>query len=287
MTQMKQSCFVIMPFSKTENHDEDYWTNHYEKFLKPIIEMSGLYEVHRSKALSGDILKQIITDLVVSKLVVADLTDANPNVYWELGVRQSFKHGTITIAEAEKTKLPFDLGGKGTLFYYPQNHIKQSQFLIDFQTAIRQVHESGCYDSEVLETIAGRGTFFQVIQKEEAIRRVQGLIDENNENKNLLDMMLETIGTEEKAPLGYFSFQHCSLEHLLTQRYLEDSQIYSDARNLYFVILATNSMISKHKDDWNKLRSILDSLGLTALESKLIQFDSKLKALQTNLEKIR
>ena len=209
-----------MPFSQTENHDEDYWTNHYEKFLKPTIEQSGLYEVHRSKALTGDILKEIITDLVVSKLVVADLTDANPNVYWELGVRQSFKHGTITIAEAEKTKLPFDLGGKGTLFYHPQNHIKHSQFLTDFQIAIRQIHESYNPDSQVLETIAGRGTFFQVIQRDEAIRRVQGLIDEINEDKNLLDMMLETIGTEQKAPLGYFSFQHCSLEHLLTQRFL-------------------------------------------------------------------
>lgn len=284
---MKQSCFVIMPFSKTENHDEDYWTNHYEKFIKPIIELSGLYEVHRSKAISGDILKQIITDLVVSKLVVADLTDANPNVYWELGVRQSFKHGTITIAEAEKTELPFDLGGKGTLFYYPQNHIKNNQFLTDFQTALRQVYESGTPDSQVLDTIAGRGTFFQVIQRDEAIRRVQGLIDEINEDKNLLDMMLETIGTEQKAPLGYFSFQHCSLENLLTQRYLEDSQIYTDARNLYFVILATNSMISKHKDDWNKLKSILDSSGLRQLESKLIAFNLRLEIFLKNLEQIR
>jgi hypothetical protein len=276
-----------MPFSKTENHDEDYWTDHYEKFLKPTIELSGLYEVHRSKALSGDILKQIITDLVVSKLVVADLTDANPNVYWELGVRQSFKHGTITIAEAEKTELPFDVGGKGTLFYYPNSHIKQSQFLIDFQTAIRQIHDSSCVDSQVLETIAGRGTFFQVIQKDEAIRRVQGLIDEVNEDKNLLDMMLETIDTEQKAPLGYFSFQYCSLEHLLTQRYLEDLSLYTDARNLYFVILATNSMISKHKDDWNKLKTILDITGLKELESRLVSFKGKLDALLDNLEEIR
>jgi len=276
-----------MPFSQTQNHTEDYWTDHYERFLKPTIEQSGLYEVHRSKALSGDILKQIITDLVASKLVVADLTDANPNVYWELGVRQSFKHGTITIAEAVKTKLPFDIGGKGTLFYYPQDHIKQCQFLTDFQTAMRQIYDNETPDSQVLDTIAGRGTFFQVIQRDEAIRRVQGLIDEINENKNLLDMMLETIGTEQKAPLGYFSFQHCSLEHLLTQRYLEDSQIYTNARNLYFVILATNSMISKHKDDWNKLKSILDVSGLRQLESKLVAFNSNLEIFIKNLEQIR
>jgi len=36
------------------------------------------------------------------------LTDYNPNVFWELGVRQSFKHNTITIAE-EGVILPFDV----------------------------------------------------------------------------------------------------------------------------------------------------------------------------------
>ena len=98
-----------MPFSKTTNeHTEDYWTNHFNKVLKPLIEEDTTVEAHRSTPMRGDILKQIINDLVVDPIVVADLTDKNENVYWELGVRQSFKHGTITIAE-EKTVLPFDI----------------------------------------------------------------------------------------------------------------------------------------------------------------------------------
>lgn len=90
-----------MPFSKTtDKHTEDYWTEHFERFLKPLIEENPGLEARRSEPLRGDILRQIITDLVVSRVVVADLTDHNPNVYWELGVRQSFQHGTVTIAEA-------------------------------------------------------------------------------------------------------------------------------------------------------------------------------------------
>ena len=66
-------CFVIMPFSSTKSeHTEDYWSNHYQNFLKPAIQQSGLYEVHRSKARTGDILRQIIRDLVFSTLAVAD-----------------------------------------------------------------------------------------------------------------------------------------------------------------------------------------------------------------------
>ena len=79
-----------------------------EQFLGPLIEESGELEAYRSEPIRGDVLRQIITNLVFYPVVVADLTDNNPNVYWELGVRQSFKHGTITIAEYG-TKLPFDV----------------------------------------------------------------------------------------------------------------------------------------------------------------------------------
>jgi len=108
MSTSKKQCFVIMPFSETtEKHTENYWTEHFEDFLKPLIEECPQLEAYRSKPLHGDILKDIITKLIISPLVVADLTDLNPNVFWELGIRQSFKHGTITIAQ-EGTKLPFD-----------------------------------------------------------------------------------------------------------------------------------------------------------------------------------
>jgi hypothetical protein len=107
-----------MPFSKTTpKHTEAYWTKHFTNFLKPLIEENPSLEAHRSTARRGDILKEIISDLVTAPIVIADLTDKNPNVFWELGVRQSFSHRTITIAQYG-TKLPFDLSTKGTLFYH-------------------------------------------------------------------------------------------------------------------------------------------------------------------------
>jgi len=110
--------------------------------------------------LTGDILKQIINDLIVSELVLADLTDANANVYWELGVRQSFRNGTITIAE-EGTKLPFDLSRKGTHFYYPEGDFRNNKFVEDLQEAINKVSSNQCGpDSEILEILSGtRNTF--------------------------------------------------------------------------------------------------------------------------------
>lgn len=83
-------CFVIMPFSQTtDEHGEEYWTAHFERFLKPTIEEVGL-EARRSEPLRGDLVSEIVKELVVCPIVIADLTDLNANVFWELGVRQSF-----------------------------------------------------------------------------------------------------------------------------------------------------------------------------------------------------
>jgi hypothetical protein len=103
----QKKCFVIMPFSETKPpHTTEYWTRHYISYLKPLIESVEGLETFRSEPLRGNIASQIITDLISADIVVADLTDHNPNVLWELGVRQSYKHCTITIAEVG-TKIPF------------------------------------------------------------------------------------------------------------------------------------------------------------------------------------
>jgi len=192
-SEVKQKCFVIMPFSKTsEKHTKEYWTKHYETFIKPLIESEHPLVAERSAPLRGDILRQIITDLVTAPIVVADLTDANPNVYWELGVRQSFKHGTITTAE-NGTALPFDLGGKGTLFYFPDDHIKMQEFINQFHEAINDcLKNPDLPDSHVLETISGRGTLHQILMRDESLRKLDALLSEIERNKTVLQKVKNT-----------------------------------------------------------------------------------------------
>lgn len=283
------NCFVIMPFSSTTSeHSEVYWTNLYKNFLKPAIEQTGLYTVHRSKARTGDILRQIIRDLVFSPLVVADLTDGNPNVYWELGIRQSFRHGTITIAQ-EGTELPFDLSRKGTLFYFKSDKSRNEEFQKDFKEAINLVSDKDCPpDSEVLEAISGRGTFFEIIQRDEAIRRINGLIEEIKENKNFLDIMREALKKEIHVPLGYSALQYCSLELLLTQRFLdEEPGFYSDARRLYFLVLSTNIAITQYKDDWEKLSDFFRESAINDLINKLVNFSLLLDGVMRKITHAR
>ena len=180
--EVKTSCFIIMPFSETtEEHTEEYWTSHFDSFLKPLIEEIPNLKAKRSEAIRGDILRQIIHELIVSPIVVAELTDHNPNVFWELGVRQSFKHGTITIAE-EGTRLPFDIGVKATLFYNKEKNNDFGELLnIALLDCIENPENT---DSHVLETITGRGSLYRIINQYETIRCFEGLVSEYKKNLN-------------------------------------------------------------------------------------------------------
>jgi hypothetical protein len=249
VSENREICFVIMPFSKTtDEHTEDYWTEHFENFLKPLIEENPKLEARRSEALRGDILKQIITDLVVSPIVVADLTDNNTNVYWELGVRQSFKLGTITIAE-EGTKLPFDIGGKGTLFYYPKNHLKMKGFINQFKEAIQDCcSHPDRPDSHVLETLSGRGTLFEIFRRDEAIRRLDAVLSECGANLKVLkqatNIAKENLKKSGEDQFPTVRFRTMAIELLITNRYVDEEQKFFElAEQCWKVIEAINDQL--------------------------------------------
>jgi hypothetical protein len=106
---MPRLCFVIMPFSATASCSEDEWTQIFEHVFKPGIEAAGLdYECRRSDANRGNLISAIIRSLHEAHVVLADLTDQNPNVFYELGVRHTLKNRTILVAQ-NRQNIPFDL----------------------------------------------------------------------------------------------------------------------------------------------------------------------------------
>ena len=220
--------FVIMPFSKTASHPEAYWTDHFEKFLKPLIEEVPNTTAERSKPLRGDLLRQIITELVSRPVVVADLTDANPNVYWELGVRQSFKHGTVTIAEIG-TSIPFDVSMKAVLRYHPADHIQNAGFEGAFKAAISDcINNPEITDSQVLEAISGRGSLYEIIQREELVRRLAAVSSECTDNSAVLGRLRRLISDNEEGEklIPTERFRVSATELLVTWRYLDRPQTF-------------------------------------------------------------
>lgn len=109
---MKPLCFVIMPFGKKPdssgriiNFDEVY-----EKFIKPVIEESGLESIRADQEMMGGIIhKPMYERLILCDFAIADLTTANANVFYELGIRYTAKPFTTFSIFETGTKIPFDL----------------------------------------------------------------------------------------------------------------------------------------------------------------------------------
>ena len=78
--ELKNNCFVIMPFSSLFNIE-------YERVIKPAIEECGLRCVRGDEIFSmPHILEDIWKSIRECRLVIAELTSQNANVFYELGI---------------------------------------------------------------------------------------------------------------------------------------------------------------------------------------------------------
>jgi len=106
----KPKVFVVMQFSSP--YDELY-----EDVIKEICNEFNL-EVLRGDETFGPglILSDITKQISESKIIIAEISPANPNVFYEVGYAHALNKPTILIAD-RATKLPFDVSPFRTLFY--------------------------------------------------------------------------------------------------------------------------------------------------------------------------
>jgi hypothetical protein len=64
----------------------------------------------------GIVIADIISEIAAAQLIIADISPANPNVYFEVGYALALKKPTILLAK-KGTPLPFDVAGFRVLFY--------------------------------------------------------------------------------------------------------------------------------------------------------------------------
>lgn len=90
----------------------------FEEVIAPACTAFGL-DVSRADMISrtGEIPEQIFRQLRDCPVVIADLTSANPNVMYELGLRHTT--GRVTIQIGEKGRLPFDVASIRTIILNP------------------------------------------------------------------------------------------------------------------------------------------------------------------------
>src|SRR5918994_4424021 len=131
-----KSCFIDMPFGKkkdTASGIEIDFDPIYENAIKPAIKSVKLNAIRSDEEkMAGIIHQSMFARLLSSEYVVADLTTANANVFYELGIRHAAKPFTTILIQGKLHPPPFDIGNNRIIMYDIEKDGKLNSKTIDF-----------------------------------------------------------------------------------------------------------------------------------------------------------
>jgi tetratricopeptide (TPR) repeat protein len=117
---VKPLCFILMPFGKKPAPSGaviDFDRVHSE-LIAPAVEAAELEPLRADKETVGGIIhKPMFERLILCEYAVADLTLANANVFYELGIRHAFRPWSTVPIIAQDNRLPFDVEMLRTVHY--------------------------------------------------------------------------------------------------------------------------------------------------------------------------
>jgi len=105
------TCFVVMPFVKPIG-------DHYEKIYTTAIAKAGLRPIRADNEIfgTGKIMDQIWSGINAARILVAELTTRNANVFYELGLAHALRKPVVLVCSNE-ADVPFDLHHIRVIYY--------------------------------------------------------------------------------------------------------------------------------------------------------------------------
>lgn len=145
--QNLEECFVIMPISNQDGYESGHFNFVYEDIFKPAILKAGFkpYRADDSKS-SSVIHVEIIKRLIEAPMAICDLSAKNPNVLYELGIRQAFDKPVVLVGDDDPSKI-FDIGNINTHIYGKnlnyRNVLSDQKKITDMIKETYTSHENG------------------------------------------------------------------------------------------------------------------------------------------------
>lgn len=149
----KNRCFFLMPFSK--EFDLIYGT------IKKKLNDEN-FVCNRADEIAGStpILSKILNEICKSQYLIVDLTNSNPNVYYELGIAHTLKEArNVLLIKQKNYKAPFDISHLTYIEYDPNNLLLLVSTIINFLDSAKQSN-----------------TFYEALN----LHNIISFIDENN-----------------------------------------------------------------------------------------------------------
>lgn len=114
--EKQKTCFVICPLGEENSPIRKRSDQIFTYIINDIVKNYGYKPVRADQIQkAGLITIQVLQYLVDSELVIADLSNHNPNVFYELAIRHSTQKPVIQLIEKDE-KIPFDIARLRTIY---------------------------------------------------------------------------------------------------------------------------------------------------------------------------
>jgi hypothetical protein len=95
-----KTCFIVMPISNADGYDPGHFNRVYDYIIKPACEAAGFKPSRADDTKhTNTIILDILNQIVQADMVICDLSSKNPNVMYELGIRQAFNLPVVLIKD--------------------------------------------------------------------------------------------------------------------------------------------------------------------------------------------
>lgn len=193
-TDQIKKCFIVTPIGADDSPIRRQADGVIDAVIEPILKDLG-YQVIVAHRMSegGSITRQVIENVLNAELVIANLTNLNANVMYELAIRHAVRKPVVQICE-KGTPLPFDISEQRTIFY--TNDIKGSVELSDqFKGMVEKALTDVMPDNPIYRAIQSESIIQSVditdsdkylIQRMDDLEaKIMGVITYNNQDNNV------------------------------------------------------------------------------------------------------
>ena len=111
----------------------------FKEVIEPVCKSEGLYAYRADYTyLPGLIIDDIKKQIAEARVIIAEITPQNPNVYYEVGYADALNKPLILISDRKEGLKPFDVRAYRTIFY--DNSIGgKAQVESDLRTYLRSI----------------------------------------------------------------------------------------------------------------------------------------------------
>ena len=213
-----KNCFVIAPLGEPESETRKRSDQVLKHVIKPAVSNAG-YNAVRADEIDkpGIITSQVIQHIVNDDLVIADLTERNPNVFYELAIRHAIAKPFVQLMRKGE-QIPFDVAATRTIFVDHQDLDSVAEAKDQIVDQIRELER----DPSDIETPISVSLDLQLLRQSEkpedrSLADLVAAVSDIRGDIGRIDNRLDTIGGEE----GLEALRHSirRLPHRLADRF--------------------------------------------------------------------